>query len=201
MPPAPHAEEFTYPGGGKEDALPTPPSDSKKEEERKHTITPFDRNSHFDAAALLYDLVFAGGSYMGSAKTTSTQNGSKEEAWKDNGSVTDTEFEDLMSSADEADYAIHRQHRVAERRARKEQAEQEHSGQANQNSPQPGLIVDHLLLQWTSLNMDEIKSGEEETLNDAGEINEEMIRGNVRAIAREASALDEVSLCSLPTLV
>lgn len=201
MPPRAYVEDFENSEGEKEAALPKSSSTPKREEERKHTITPFDRNSHFDAAALLYDLVFAGGSYMGSGQANGTQNGGKDEEQKDDGSLNDTEFEDLMSSADEAGYAIHRQHRVAERRARREQAEQDHSGRANQDSSQPGLVVDHLLLQWTSLNMEEIKSGEDATLDAAGEIDEEMIRGKVLAIAREAGALYEVSSCPLPTFL
>ena len=56
MPPAPHVEETTYAGQGEEDTFPMPSTTPKQEEERKHSMPPFDRNSHFDAAALLYDL-------------------------------------------------------------------------------------------------------------------------------------------------
>lgn len=140
---------------------------------RKHTLMTYTRKSHSDAATLLYNLVFSSpeedsGYESGRADQASSGNDTEDDRYS-------VSIEDCHSSDDDDDVDLGNTIRRPFARM----------GRNSDSYNRPSMVVNNLLLKWTSLTSQEVEENTTGTEDYAENDRLRSIRGTVAAIAAE----------------
>ncbi|KAH6646386.1 hypothetical protein BKA67DRAFT_101014 [Truncatella angustata] len=184
---------------GRSDSLPALPNtpqpgksgSSADEATRKHTLMTYTHNSPGDAATLLYNLVFSS-----SGGDSGYESDQADPAPSDTHETEETWFsEDYDSSDGDVGDTIRRESRMASKRADRERRKGEENAAAGSSHPsgrkgqnlnghnQPSMVVNRLLLKWTSLTNQEVEDTDSGVEDYAENDRLRSIRGTVAAIA------------------